>query len=151
MGTAAAGRRRSGQRAGLSPHGSHSEAASGSEFDPSGSDLGSGSSSGLDGGDEPQDDLIDEGLQSGYESMSADEDDMDLAGEWDDADDDIFEQRRARYLEMQAAARVQEDGRPAPQPPDVEFDGGYRIPADIYDRLFDYQKTGEACMRHLLR
>ena len=26
---------------------------------------------------------------------------------------------------------------------DIEFDGGFRIPADIYSRLFDYQKTGE--------
>ena len=26
--------------------------------------------------------------------------------------------------------------------PDVVFDGGYRIPGDIYERLFDYQKTG---------
>lgn len=26
--------------------------------------------------------------------------------------------------------------------PDVVFDGGYRIPGDIYARLFDYQKTG---------
>lgn len=28
--------------------------------------------------------------------------------------------------------------------PDVVFDGGYRIPGDIYARLFDYQKTGAA-------
>jgi hypothetical protein len=26
--------------------------------------------------------------------------------------------------------------------PDVVFDGGYRIPGNIYARLFDYQKTG---------
>jgi len=26
--------------------------------------------------------------------------------------------------------------------PDVVFDGGYRIPGNIYERLFDYQKTG---------
>lgn len=25
---------------------------------------------------------------------------------------------------------------------DVVFEGGFRVPADIYNRLFDYQKTG---------
>jgi hypothetical protein len=27
---------------------------------------------------------------------------------------------------------------------DVEFDGGLRVPGDIYNRLYDYQKTGAA-------
>ena len=31
---------------------------------------------------------------------------------------------------------------PHPTVPDTEFDGGYRIPGDIYPSLFDYQKTG---------
>ena len=26
---------------------------------------------------------------------------------------------------------------------EVVFDGGYHVPAGIYNRLFDYQKTGE--------
>ena len=29
-----------------------------------------------------------------------------------------------------------------PTKPDTEFEGGYRIPGDIYPSLFDYQKTG---------
>ena len=31
---------------------------------------------------------------------------------------------------------------PHPKIPDTEFEGGYRIPGDIYPSLFDYQKTG---------
>ena len=31
---------------------------------------------------------------------------------------------------------------PHPTRPDTEFEGGYRIPGDIYPSLFDYQKTG---------
>ena len=31
---------------------------------------------------------------------------------------------------------------PHPSRPDAEFEGGYRIPGDIYPSLFDYQKTG---------
>ncbi|OCL12765.1 hypothetical protein AOQ84DRAFT_284541 [Glonium stellatum] len=36
----------------------------------------------------------------------------------------------------------QECYQPHPTRPDAEFDGGYRIPGDIYPSLFDYQKTG---------
>lgn len=32
--------------------------------------------------------------------------------------------------------------QPHPVTPDTEFEGGYRIPGDIYPSLFDYQKTG---------
>lgn len=32
--------------------------------------------------------------------------------------------------------------QPHPITPDTEFEGGYRIPGDIYPSLFDYQKTG---------
>lgn len=28
---------------------------------------------------------------------------------------------------------------------DIVFDGGYHVPAGIYNRLFDYQKTGTLC------
>ncbi len=31
---------------------------------------------------------------------------------------------------------------PHPTRPDAEFEGGFRIPGDIYSSLFDYQKTG---------
>ena len=36
----------------------------------------------------------------------------------------------------------EERHRPHPSIPDTEFEGGYRIPGDIYPSLFDYQKTG---------
>ena len=26
--------------------------------------------------------------------------------------------------------------------PDAEFDGGFKVPGDVFSRLFDYQKTG---------
>lgn len=28
-------------------------------------------------------------------------------------------------------------------PPDAEFDGGFKVPGNIFSRLFDYQKTGQ--------
>ncbi|KAL9529993.1 DNA repair protein [Sphaerulina musiva] len=31
---------------------------------------------------------------------------------------------------------------PHPTRPDAEFDGGFRVPGDVYPSLFDYQKTG---------
>lgn len=30
---------------------------------------------------------------------------------------------------------------PSPREDDVEYEGGYRLPGDIYSSLFDYQKT----------
>ncbi|KAL8702810.1 MAG: hypothetical protein Q9201_004026 [Fulgogasparrea decipioides] len=39
-------------------------------------------------------------------------------------------------------ANVEEWHLPHPSRPDTEFDGGYRIPGDIYPSLFNYQKTG---------
>lgn len=31
---------------------------------------------------------------------------------------------------------------------DAVFDGGFRVPGNVYDRLFDYQKTGAKGMRN---
>ena len=126
---------------------SEAQAGSGSaesdDYDPLGSDA---DSSGSDESLADEADLMDEDLINPEDDESSlgssDDDDLDIAGEWDDADDDIYEQRRARYLDVKEAARIQDDGTAAPDAPDVQFDGGYRIPANIYDRLFDYQKTG---------
>ncbi|KAM3421722.1 hypothetical protein BST61_g2103 [Cercospora zeina] len=45
-----------------------------------------------------------------------------------------------------ALEEVEEEGEewemPHPTRPDAVFDGGFRIPGDIYPSLFDYQKTG---------
>ena len=62
----------------------------------------------------------------------------DLAGEWDDADDDLFQQRLAR-----AEASITEEESISGSEPDAVFEGGLRIPGRIFTRLFDYQKTGE--------
>ena len=52
-------------------------------------------------------------------------------------------QRRAYYLEQQAIKQdTQEEGEDPDTMRDVEFDGGFKIPGTIYNRLFDYQKTG---------
>ncbi|KAL8637920.1 MAG: hypothetical protein Q9228_004868 [Teloschistes exilis] len=42
----------------------------------------------------------------------------------------------------QDGAVTQEWYLPHPTRPDAEFDGGYRIPGDIYPSLFNYQRTG---------
>ena len=39
--------------------------------------------------------------------------------------------------------------QPHPDLPDAEFEGGYRIPGDIYPNLFDYQKTGVQWLHEL--
>ena len=61
----------------------------------------------------------------------------DLAGEWDDADDDLFQQRLAR-----AEASLAEAASASGKTEDAVFEGGLRIPGRIFSRLFDYQKTG---------
>ena len=38
---------------------------------------------------------------------------------------------------------------PHPETPDTEFEGGYKIPGDIYPSLFDYQKTGVQWLHEL--
>jgi DNA excision repair protein ERCC-6 len=59
-----------------------------------------------------------------------------------------FLQRRGKLEELAAPDQddgdeVQEEAHlPHPEIDDTTFDGGYRIPGDIYPSLFDYQKTG---------
>ncbi|KAK9811155.1 hypothetical protein WJX73_007203 [Symbiochloris irregularis] len=131
-------------------HAGSGDSQASDDYDPLGSDAeSSGSDESLaDEADLMDDDIIDP--EDDEASLgSSDDDDLDISGEWDDADDDIYEQRRARYLDVREAARIQEDGTAAPDAPDVQYDGGYRIPANIYDRLFDYQKTGVKWMWEL--
>jgi DNA excision repair protein ERCC-6 len=82
----------------------------------------------------------------------------DLAGV-DDGNERVFRQRidkwsiersnaRRRAKEKNGDIAVdEEEGEeefflPHPTEPDTEFDGGFRIPGDIFPALFDYQKTG---------
>ncbi|USP73903.1 uncharacterized protein yc1106_01177 [Curvularia clavata] len=81
----------------------------------------------------------------------------DLAGV-DDGNERVYRKRVESWSKSRAAARrkakansdettTDEDGeeecyQPHPTEPDTEFDGGFRIPGDIYPALFDYQKTG---------
>ncbi|KAF2464689.1 DNA repair protein-like protein Rhp26/Rad26 [Lindgomyces ingoldianus] len=81
----------------------------------------------------------------------------DLAG-IDDGNEKVYQSRIQAWTENRSAARrrarerqgvnVDEDEedeefhKPHPTELDVEFDGGFRIPGDIFPALFDYQKTG---------
>jgi DNA excision repair protein ERCC-6 len=53
--------------------------------------------------------------------------------------------RRAKEKKGEATAEAEEEEEcflPHPTEPDTTFDGGFRIPGDIFPALFDYQKTG---------
>jgi DNA excision repair protein ERCC-6 len=81
----------------------------------------------------------------------------DLAGV-DDGNERVYRKRIETWTKGRSAARrkakanngeavADEEGeeecyQPHPTELDTEFDGGFRIPGDIYPALFDYQKTG---------
>jgi DNA excision repair protein ERCC-6 len=82
----------------------------------------------------------------------------DLAGV-DDGNERVYRQRVEKWSTHRAAARrraKEKNGEatteaeeeeeecflPHPTEPDTTFDGGFRIPGDIFPALFDYQKTG---------
>ncbi|MBE7179663.1 MAG: DEAD/DEAH box helicase family protein, partial [Terriglobus roseus] len=90
--------------------------------------------------------------------------DEDLAGV-DDGNEHLYQSRLQSWVRKRSEARrkaqarhetaddnegdevAEEDGKeewlkPHPTRPDAVFDGGLRIPGDIYPSLFDYQKTG---------
>jgi DNA excision repair protein ERCC-6 len=83
----------------------------------------------------------------------------DLAGV-DDGNERVYRKRIETWSKSRAAARrkakanngeatTDEDGeeecyQPHPTEVDTEFDGGFRIPGDIYPALFDYQKNRRA-------
>ena len=71
-------------------------------------------------------------------------------GDFDDADEDLYEERRkkVRHLQQSAAAAASQAAEAGgdnaePAEEDVVFDGGFKLSNSIYNKLFDYQKTGE--------
>jgi DNA excision repair protein ERCC-6 len=99
-------------------------------------------------------------------AVEKDAEQEDLAG-IDDGNEGVYQARLQSWVKRRSAARerhqreatpteqngetkdendVEEDKpewqKPHPTRIDAEFEGGYRIPGDIYPSLFDYQKTG---------
>ena len=73
----------------------------------------------------------------------------DPLGDFDDADEDLYEERRKKVQRLEqstaaAASQAAEAGGDVAEPDegDVVFDGGFRLSNSIYNKLFDYQKTG---------
>ncbi|KAL6779652.1 hypothetical protein ACKKBG_A13170 [Auxenochlorella protothecoides x Auxenochlorella symbiontica] len=77
------------------------------------------------------------------ESASSGED---VGGERDDADEANFDARQAARARRRDRGVAEEGGSGSEAEPEedalVEFEGGFRISAGIYDRLFEYQRTG---------
>ena len=74
----------------------------------------------------------------------------DPLGDFDDADEDLYEERRKKVQRLQqsnaaAVSQAAEAGDDVAEPAeeDVVFDGGFKLSNSIYNKLFDYQKTGE--------
>lgn len=82
----------------------------------------------------------------------------DLSG-LDDGNEQIYQARLHDWVSRRSAARkrgqqqgqMDEDGHeregnewfmPHPTVPDISYDNGYRVPGDVHQYLFDYQKTG---------
>lgn len=61
----------------------------------------------------------------------------------EDADEEIFQESHQKDLSNEFPVEEREGSEWEPEiDEEVEFDGGLRIPSSVYDRLFDYQKTG---------
>jgi DNA excision repair protein ERCC-6 len=96
-------------------------------------------------------------------STSEEEELLDQTGVFDDADEDAYLRRQKAYLQnknrksqiSKQRSRQRRDGdgddneedeQEEEQQPealaDVIFEGGYRVPGDLYSKLFDYQRTG---------
>ncbi|KAK7544298.1 DNA repair protein-like protein Rhp26/Rad26 [Phyllosticta citribraziliensis] len=84
------------------------------------------------------------------------DDDTDMAGV-DDGDEDVYQARLRKWVKLRSEARRQEQERrglpkdpeneeewtlPHPTIPDEVLGGDLKVPGDIYQSLFDYQKTG---------
>ena len=88
----------------------------------------------------------------------------------DDGNDSLYHTRLRRWAQRRRRARrrhgdrdqdqddqdddsedieQEESHMPHPQIADTEFEGGYKIPGDIYPSLFDYQKTGVQWLHEL--
>ena len=100
-------------------------------------------------------------------TKSVDEEMEDLRGV-DDGTESVYKARLHRWATRRRRARQQaepdnvgegpEDDEnleeaecfaPHPQIPDTQFEGGYKVPGDIYPSLFDYQKTGVQWLHEL--
>ncbi|KAI4176330.1 MAG: hypothetical protein LQ343_001068 [Gyalolechia ehrenbergii] len=96
----------------------------------------------------------------GHEINKLREEHDDLAG-LDDGNEKLYQRRLESWVDRRSAARqralaknplgaentdvdgsTEEWHLPHPIRPDTEFEGGYRMPGDIYPSLFNYQKTG---------
>ncbi|KAI4118397.1 MAG: hypothetical protein LQ345_001566 [Seirophora villosa] len=62
--------------------------------------------------------------------------------EHNNAEVEMPETQQENQLNLHAPDETEEWHLPHPVTPDTEFDGGYRVPGDIYPSLFNYQKTG---------
>lgn len=47
-------------------------------------------------------------------------------------------------LSLEVLCRRKQQSLEQEQQEDVVYDGGFRVPGDLHDRLLDFQKTGEA-------
>ena len=155
----------------------------GSDEDSSGGEEDGSDAAGSGSEGEDDADVVD--LVSASEAESAE----DLGGEFDDADEAVFEERRASFLRRQgrrrlrvrqavgaaggnqggsggggdeddlqdgdaaaAAVAVADDGSSEEGDEgeeDIVFEGGFRLPADVWERLFDYQRTAVKWMWEL--
>ncbi|KAF1814817.1 hypothetical protein P152DRAFT_392239 [Eremomyces bilateralis CBS 781.70] len=98
--------------------------------------------------------------QSLKAKQDVEEEEGDLAG-LDDGNESLYQSRLSSWVKRRSAARrkaragaaeadtamedstdMEEWYQPHPTRADARFDGGFRIPGDIYPSLFDYQKTG---------
>ena len=100
------------------------------------------------------DDLEEESLDGAVVVVVDDDDDddvADLTGNFDDADEVMFQQRQAIHQKNMKKQRdnVNLAESAEENEVDVVFQGGYRISASLYDKLFDYQKTGVKWMWEL--
>ncbi|KAK0312225.1 DNA repair protein rhp26 [Friedmanniomyces endolithicus] len=61
----------------------------------------------------------------------------------EDADPSDVKSEEAEEVEVEDVSEARDEWHmPHPTRTDAEFEGGFRIPGDIYPSLFDYQKTG---------
>jgi len=103
--------------------------------------------------------LLDSDAYSSEEEAEA----LDAKGEFDDADVAEFERRQEAYTRSRRRRRLRRGtGADGDVPPeegaseesegeveDVTFEGGFKVPGDLYAKLFDYQRTAVKWMWEL--
>ncbi|KAI3661344.1 hypothetical protein MP638_007139 [Amoeboaphelidium occidentale] len=89
------------------------------------------------------------------EEYDVDDDEKDQSSEYfDDGDESVYQDRLVEWFSKRKAERnetlpsdithsmvVEEMYKPSPGEPDAEFANGYKLPGEIYARLFDYQRV----------